>query len=60
MDTTIVLNNLLSLIRSMPLTTSNKEWLASELRRLTRKAYWFSRRMAASIQINYLFIYLIP
>ena len=60
MDTTIVLNNLLSLIRSMPLTTSNKEWLASELRRLTRKTYWYSRRMAASIQINYLFIYLIP
>ena len=31
MDTTIVLNNLLSLIRSMPLTTSNKEWLADHL-----------------------------
>ena len=31
MDTTMVLNNLLSLIRSMPLTTSNKEWLADHL-----------------------------
>ena len=31
MNTTIVLNNLLSLIRSMPLTTSNKEWLANHL-----------------------------
>ena len=31
MDTTIVLNNLLSLIRSMPLTTNNKEWLADHL-----------------------------
>ena len=31
MDTTMVLNNLLSLIRSMPLTTSDKEWLAAQL-----------------------------
>ena len=31
MNTTIVMNNLLSLIHSMALTTSNKEWLAAHL-----------------------------
>ena len=31
MNTTIVLNNLLNLIRSMALTTSNKEWLANHI-----------------------------
>ena len=31
MNTTIVMNNLLTLIQSMALTTSNKEWLADHL-----------------------------
>ena len=31
MNTTIVMNNLLTLIQSMSLSTSNKEWLADHL-----------------------------
>ncbi len=31
MNTTVVMNNLLNLIQSMALTTSNKQWLADHL-----------------------------
>ena len=48
MDTTIVLNNLLSLIRSMPLTTSNKEWLADYLYEEVKA----EKRQKAAVQSN--------